>query len=42
MRRFPRPSLSIHVKNLRSEGESAGEGKERKKVELADLLSFGE
>lgn len=22
-------------------GESAGEGKERKKVELADLLSFG-
>ena len=42
VRRLPRPSLSIHVKIWEVEGESAGEGKERKKVELADLLSFGE
>ena len=39
---LPSPSRSMHVKNLRSGGKSAGEGKERKKVELADLLSFGE
>ena len=39
---LPRPSRSMHVKNLRSGEGKCRRGKERKKVELADLLSFGE